>query len=185
MSPAQLSKWLRKTPQPATIVIDDGKRLDVGNRKWTEVARSIEAIGANKLTAVDGQGNIIRAIVIDDSESDDGGGGKSELQGDLQALSKIVADAYEKGTQAPAKLLDAAMTFIERQGQRLVAQDREIERLRLINARQAAEIMQLKSIPVSEGDEDGGIMGALMQGVMQGQLAAAPAEAIANGRVRK
>lgn len=173
MNLAQISKWLRKTPQPATIVVDEGKRIDVGTRggRWTEVARSIEALGATKLQALDGQGNVLRAITLDDDEREEGG--KSELQGDLQALSKIVADAYEKGTQAPQKLLESAMTFIERQGQRLVVQDREIERLRNINARLTAEIMQLKAVPAS--DDEGGLVGALMQGMIQGQLGGAGA----------
>lgn len=183
MQIAQLSKWLRKTPQPATIVVDDGKRIDVGTRggRWTEVARSIMALGASKLTALDGQGNVIRAIVMEDDSEDESS--KTELQGDLQALAKIIADAYEKGTQAPSKLLDSAMMFIERQGQRLVAQDREIERLRSINARLSAEIMQLKSIPAGD-DEDGGIVGALMQGVMQAQAREVVAEQ-PNGKGRK
>jgi hypothetical protein len=176
MNLAQLSKWLRKTPQPATIVLDGAKRLTVGpgGAKWTELARSIEAAGATKLEALDGQGNLVRAVTIEDENEP--ADRPTELQSDLQVLSKIIADAYEKGTLAPSKLLDSAMTFIERQGQRLVAQDREIERLRSINARLSAEIMQLKAIPMHDEDSDGGIMGALIQGALQGQLAAGAAD---------
>lgn len=172
MNVATISKWLRKTPQPAAVVVDDTKKIDVPNKggRWTEIARTIEALGASKLTALDGQGNVIRALTI--SEDDDAPESKTELQSDLQALSKIIADAYEKGTQAPSKLMESAMTFIERQGQRLVAQDREIERLRALNARLSAEIMQLKSLPI-EAEGDDGILTAVIQGMAQGQMAAA------------
>lgn len=169
MNLSQISKWLRKTPQPATILIDDSKRIDVGTRggRWTEVARSIVALNASKLTALDGQGSVLRAIEIDDGSGDDETS-KVEGASDLQVFAKLVAEAYEKGTQAPAKLMQSAMEFIERQGQRLVAQDREIERLRTINARLSAEIMQLKALPPGP-DEESGIVGALMQGVLQAQ----------------
>jgi len=169
---SELSKWLRRTPQPV-IVVADTKRIDVGTKggKWGEIARTIESIGATKIECLDAAGNIIRAKTVDDGSDNDEK--KTDLQSDLQALSKIVADAYEKGTKAPAQLLESAMTFIERQGNRLVAQDREIERLRAINGRLSAEILALKAMPGEDGEE--GLMGALMQGMLQGQNSAEPA----------
>jgi len=155
------------------IVVADTKRIDVGTKggKWGEIARTIESIGATKIECLDAAGNIIRAKTVDDGSDNDEK--KTDLQSDLQALSKIVADAYEKGTKAPAQLLESAMTFIERQGNRLVAQDREIERLRAINGRLSAEILALKAMPGEDGEE--GLMGALMQGMLQGQNSAEPA----------
>jgi hypothetical protein len=182
----QISKWLRKTPQPASIVIDDGRKVDVGNKggRWTEVARTIEAMNATKLTALDSKGDVIRAIVMDGESEDESDVAKVKGESDLQVFAKLVADAYEKGTQAPAKLLDSAMTFIERQGQRLVAQDREIERLRMINSKLSAELLQLKALPPEiEGGEDGGIVNALIQGALMGQQQAAQTEApVTNGK---
>ena len=172
MNLSELSKWLRRTPQPV-IVVADTKRIDVGTKggKWGEIARTIESIGATKLECLDGAGNIIRAKTLSDGAEEDEK--KTELQSDLHALSKIIAEAYEKGTKAPAQLLESAMTFIERQGNRLVAQDREIERLRAINGKLSAEILALKALPGEEGDESG-IMGALMQGVLQASQSAEP-----------
>lgn len=165
MNLAELSKWLRRTPQPV-IVVADTKRIDVGTKggKWGDIARTIESIGATKIECLDAKDQIIRAKTLDDgSDADEK---KTELQSDLHALSKIIAEAYEKGTKAPAQLLESAMTFIERQGNRLVAQDREIERLRQVNGRLSAEILALKALPGEEG-EDGGIVGSLIQGMLQ------------------
>lgn len=109
MNTAQISKWLRKTPQPATIVIDDGKKVDVGSKggRWTEVARTIEAMGATKLTALDSKGDVIRAIVMDDDESEDKQGKHEQHRAgcptcgvDLNGFASILADAYDKGARA-------------------------------------------------------------------------------------
>lgn len=175
MNLSQLAKWLRRTPQPKAVLAD-GKRIEVGTggNKWAEMHRSLQALGATKIECLDPNGNLIRAITLEDGDDAEGGDKKTELQSDLHALSKIIADAYEKGTKAPALLLESAMSFIERQSQRLVAQDREIERLRGLNARMSAEILQLKALPPEGDGAEGGILSAIAQGFLQSQGENAP-----------
>jgi len=165
MAAFNLSRWLRKTPQPVQIDAD-GKRVEVPKhgRNWQEVTRTIEALGATKLSALDGQGAILRSVDL--SEDDDGKAQSPELS-DVQCFAKLIAEAYEKGTKSYAPLLESAMSFIERQGQRLASMEREIEKLRAHGAKLQAELLAVSAAPPQS--DDGGIMAGLVQGMLAGQ----------------
>ena len=108
MNTSQISKWLRKTPQPAIVVVDDGKRIDVGSKggKWTEVARTIEAMGATKLTALDSKGDVIRALIMDDDSEPEEKAKHEHRSGcphcgvDLNGFAMLISEAYVKGSTA-------------------------------------------------------------------------------------
>lgn len=158
--------WLRKTPRPHTVLADE-RRIDVGNTpgKWLNLVRTIESLSATKITCLDSAGNVIRAITLDEDEDVTT---KTE-ESELQTFARLVADAYEKGSKSYAPLLDNAMQFIERQGQRLAAMEREIERLRMHAAKLQAELLAATAtVPV----EDESLTAALITGMMQGAGAA-------------
>jgi len=168
-----LSAWLRKTPQPHFVRLDGDKKIEVPHgkgSKWRDVIRTIEALGGSKVEALDAQGSIIRATQLDEDEPEKKG--ETPLAvcetcgGSLNHFASLLADGYEKGAKGGEPLLMRAMEFIERQAQRLSAADREIDKLRAINARQTAEIMMLKNAPAGASDE-GGVMQAMLAGVLQ------------------
>lgn len=61
--------WLRAHPRPKAIRVDGAKIVTITNRpnKWADAHQAIETLGATKLEALDGQGNVLRAT---DLESD-------------------------------------------------------------------------------------------------------------------
>ena len=125
----------------------------------------------NKLTALDGKGNVIRSIVLD--SDDDRPSAASPDMSDLQCFAKLLAEGYDKGSKASQPLVDHAMQFVERQSVRLAKAESEIERLRAHIHKLNLHVAELSQAPAAP--EDGGIMGALMTGVLQaGQLIVPP-----------
>jgi hypothetical protein len=152
-----LTYWLRKTPQPATILADD-KRIDVPKnaRAWRDLTATLEALEPSKLTALDGQGNVIRSIVL---EADEDKAPPSPEMTDVQLFARLLADAYEKGSRANQPVIDSAMQFVERQGVRLQKAEAEIERLR---AHIHKLTMQLGEFSGAAPAAEDSLMGAIM-----------------------
>ena len=161
-----LRTWLRRNPQPSAVLADD-KRVEVpkGSRPWHELEATIVAMGPAKITLLDGTGSILRVkdLTTDPSPESE----PTAVGSDLQTLAKLLADAYEKGAKSYAPLLDNAMAFIERQGQRLASMERDIERLRTLNAKLQADLLIEQSLPEDTGE--GGLTNALLAGVLQAQ----------------
>lgn len=159
-----LTYWLRKTPQPVSILADD-KRIEVPKnaRAWKDLTATIKSLEPSKLTCLDGQGNVIRSIVLE-SEDDKAGTASPEMS-DLQLFAKLLAEGYEHGMKANQPIINSAMEFVERQGVRLAKAESEIERLRLHIHKQNLQIAELSSAPAPAGDES--IMGAMIAGALQ------------------
>lgn len=160
-----ITYWLRKSPRPVAIMADD-KRIEVPNnsRAWKDLTATIKAMEPSKLTCLDGQGNVIRSVVLENE--DDSKSSASAEMSDLQCFAKLLAEGYEHGMKANQPIIDSAMQFVERQSVRLARTESEIERLRAHIHKQNIQIAELSHAPVSTGDE-GGIMGALIQGALQ------------------
>lgn len=164
-----ITYWLRKTPQPTAILADD-KRIEVprNGRAWRDLTATIKAMEPSKLTCLDGQGNVIRSIVLE-SEDDKPVTASAEMS-DLQLFAKLLAEGYEKGMTANQPIIDNAMQFVERQGVRLAKAEGEIERLRAHIHKQNLEISRLCNLPPPAAD-DGGILGSIVAGIAQSQAA--------------
>jgi hypothetical protein len=149
----------------------DDKRIDVQRtaRAYRDLEATILSLAPSRLTLLDATGTVLRAKDMTESEAVDDA--KSPEGTDLQVLAKLLAEAYEKGTKSYAPLLEASMSFIERQGQRLAQMERDIERLRLHNAKLQAELLAATAAPQAE-ESDGGIMGSLVAGMLQAQSGA-------------
>jgi hypothetical protein len=168
-----LNHWLRKTPQPVTVLADD-KTITVpkNGRAWKDLTKTIEALDPTKLTCLDGKGEVIRSIVLEDKDD------KSETtpeMSDTQLYAKLIAEAYDKGSRVNAPLIEQIMIFLERQSQSLAKAHADIEKLRHENHRLRAQILELSAQPEAS---DGGILGELAAAVMQGQADAAASAAI-------
>lgn len=164
-----LTYWLRKTPQPVSILAmtDSGeKKIEVPRnaRAWKDLTATIKAMEPSKLTCLDGQGNVIRSVVL---ESEDDKPSASPEMSDLQLFAKLLAEGYEHGMKANQPIIDSAMQFVERQGVRLAKAEGEIERLRAHIHKQNIQIAELSAAPAPAADDS--IMGALVAGALQQQ----------------
>ena len=167
-----ITYWLRKTPRPVAVMADE-KRIEVPNnsRAWKDLTATIKAMEPSKLTCLDGQGNVIRSVVL---ESDEDKPSASPEMSDLQLFAKLLAEGYEHGMKANQPIIDSAMQFVERQGVRLAKAETEIERLRAHIHKQNIQIAELAN--VAAPSEDGGILGALVQGAIQSGVLTPPAQ---------
>ncbi len=175
MAKFNLNQWLRKTPQPVAILADD-RRVEVPKhgRSWKELTTTIEAMAPEKLVALDGQGDVIRSVILD---QDAVSAAPSPEFSDVQLFAKLIAEAYEKGTKSYEPLLNNAMQFVERQGQRLSKAESEIERLRNHIHKLTQQLAELAGQPIEAEGES--VFGILASAIAQKQLAD---QAKGNGR---
>jgi hypothetical protein len=170
-----LTTWLRQSPHPHTVRAD-GQIVQIGNggRKWSNLAATIESLGATRVECLDTKGEVIRATSLDDDAPAPGVSSKASTDlSAVQCFARLIAEAYEKGTKSYAPLLDSAMQFVENQSQRLAKAEAEIERLRIVCAKLRAELAQA-SVAAPEDD-------SMIGGVIQGLLAAQTGAAAPNG----
>jgi hypothetical protein len=181
-----ITYWLRKSPQPVWVMADD-KKIEVPKnaRAYKDLTATIKAMEPAKLTCLDAAGNVIRSVALE-TEDEKPANATPEMS-DLQLFAKLLAEGYEHGRKANQPIIDSAMQFVERQGQRLAKAEAEIERLRTHIFKLNGQIAELSSTPAPAGDES--IMGAMLAGALQSQMpgAAAPAAitALKNGTVKK
>jgi len=182
-----LTYWLRKSPQPHTVLVDD-KRVEVPKnaRAYKDLTATIKALEPSKLTCLDAKGDVIRSVVLESESDDDKTASASPEMSDLQLFAKLLAEGYEHGRKANQPIIDSAMQFVERQGVRLAKAEGEIERLRAHIHKLNLQIAEISSAPPpAEGDS---IMGALVAGALQSQMpGAAPSgvTALKNGGQKK
>lgn len=177
-----LRNWLKKTPRPVAVLADE-KRIEVprNTRAINDLLATIEAMEPSKLTCLDANGNVIRSINLDADEPAAANGGAaagavvSPEMTDLQYFARLLADAYENGRKGNQPLFDQAMTFVERNSERLAAADREIERLRSHNARLHQQVLELSIVPAPEAlpAESDSILSAMLAGAVQRGLGGA------------
>jgi len=112
-SPASIRAWLRRSPQPASLLIEteegDEKRIrisDDARNRWKSAVESVHAAGAVKVQALDEEGTILRAIRLESEEA----------QEDPHEAMQRQADEYEKRLSKERR--DNAM-MLDRYGDRL------------------------------------------------------------------
>lgn len=177
--------WLRKMPQPSAVLADD-KRVEVGKngRAWRDLAATIKSLEPSKLTALDGQGNILRVVVLEESDAGDDKPQPSPEMTDVQLFAKLLAEAYDRGASKMQPIVDSAMSFVERGGQRLAKAESDNERLRAHIHKLNMQIAELTGASAAAGDGDDSVIGALVAGAMQA-AAKQPLAVVANGKGAK
>jgi len=163
-----VSYWLKKTPRPAFVLADD-KKIEVPRnaRAIRDLCETIKALDPDKLTCLNEKGDVIRSVDLSDDAPEVSATPLTAEQSDLQLFARLLAEGYEHGRKANQPIIDSAMTFVTNISARLAQAEREIDRLRNVNHKQALQIADLTNLPVATDTGDGGIMGALMQGVLQ------------------
>lgn len=167
-----LTYWLRKTPQPVAVLADD-KRIEVprNGRAWRDLTQTIKALEPTKLTCLAGDGTVIRSIVLEHESDDDGAATASPEMTDVQLFAKLLAEAYDKASSKMQPIVDSAMAFVERGGTRLAKAEAENDRLRAHIHKLNLQIGELTQAPVAAPTDEGGILGSLVAGAMQGLAA--------------
>lgn len=168
-----LRHWLKKTPRPVAVLADS-QRIDVPNnhRAINDLIATIQALDPSKLTCLDAEGKVIRSIRLDEDEDKPVVAPASPEMTDLQFFAQLLAEGYDRGARSNQPLVDRAMDFVERNSARLAAAEREIERLRAHNNTLHKQILEMSIVPApAPASADEGIVGSLIAGVMQGQLA--------------
>lgn len=187
--PTKIAQFLRKSPRPVKIMADDRTiPVPTGGRVWPSIYNTIVVVKPSKLQAIDAEGNIIRALDLEMEQDDESGDDKSPEMSDLQFFGKLLDGAYDKAGTHHAKIIAEAMKFIEQQSGRLIAADKEIDRLRVENAKLRRELAEIVAGP-QEGEAPGGFMGAIISGALASpagqalvaQAIGAPAPAKTNG----
>ena len=165
-----LTYWLRKTPRPSAILADD-KRIEVpkNGRAWRDLTATIQAMEPSKLTCLDDKDNVIRSMVLE-SEEEKSAPASPEMS-DLQLFAKLLAEAYDKASSKMQPIVDSAMAFVERGGQRLAKAESENDRLRSHINKLNLQISDLSSAPVAPEAGEQSLVGALMAGALQGAAA--------------
>lgn len=163
-----LGAWLRKTPQPHSIDVD-GKKVTIGNGggKWRDAVRTIETLKGEKITALDSAGNVIRAFTIEDEEEETARG--PAPTSDIQVFAGLIADAYQRGHTTQQPMITQSLEYVERISARLVAAERECDRLRHVNMQLQRQILEMSAEGAAPG-EGSNIIEALMQGAAAAAL---------------
>jgi hypothetical protein len=166
--PVRVSQFFRKMPRPVKIVADDKHEIPVpnGGRVWPDIWRTLSVIKPEKLTAYDADNKLLRALDMEKVGADeDESGDKSDDMSDLQFFGKLLDGAYDKAGNNYAKIIAEAMKFIEQQSGRLIAADRELDRLRQENAKLRRELAEIVSGPAAD-EAPGGFVGAMIHGAL-------------------
>ena len=184
-----LNYWLRKTPQPVTVMaMCDGidRKIDVPKnaRAWRDLTETIKSLDPQKITCLDKDGSVIRAHVFE-SESDDEKPSLTPEMSDVQLFAKLIAEAYDKASGKMQPIVDSAMAFVERGGQRLAKAEAENDRLRNVIGKLHLQIAELSGQAAPPAEES--VLGALAAGVIQGMSAQpqAPLQAVPKQGVKK
>lgn len=170
--PFNLHHWLKKTPQPVTVVADD-KRISVPRnaRAYRDLTQTILALEPSKLSCLDKDDQVIRSIVLENEEVPPPAPVTQE-QSDLQLFARLLSEAYDKGSRSNQPLVDRAMEFVERNSERLARADAENDRLRGVINKLNLRIAELSAQTMPDSAEGGGIVEAMMQGVLAAQQGA-------------
>ena len=186
MSKFNLNNWVRKSPQPTTILADEHRiNASGGGRQWRDMVRTIEGLSPKKLTALDNKGAILRAIDLDKEADEEeakpsvtsGGGVNSDNE--LIVFASLLEKAYDKASTAAQPLINNSLDFVERLSNRLSKAEMEIERLRNHNNRLIQQINELQLLPVPGEDGEGNLLMSFAQGMMQSQQTAATPRVVA------
>lgn len=85
-----VKSWLRKQPQPHSVVCDGRKVLvATGPRKWAETAETIASLGTTRLEALSEDGTTLRVVELEAGEAAPAEDKGSKAGPDLAGLSKL------------------------------------------------------------------------------------------------
>jgi hypothetical protein len=120
-----LRSWLRREPQPDSILADD-QRIEIPDspRKWAELTETITALAPQKIVALGPKGQTLRAFILDENAVLDDAekpGKPTALQSDLVAVAKLLADAHRAGADTMRSAMEEHTKLVRLLADRLGA----------------------------------------------------------------
>lgn len=178
-----LRSWIISAPRPDAVrcVGTDGQthtlEIKQHGQRWIDVARSICALGPDLVEALDGKGNVLRAVRAEELEpeaeeerDDDTIEVSDPNSAQLVIFARLLADAYKDSREFTATAFDKLGTLFESTQKRAEALQRTVEAL------------MRRRIVVDEPDEPSAASTfeqELLSGILQGQQQGALDKAIA------
>lgn len=113
MSATPLRRWLRRHPQPARLRVD-GRDVAVasGANQWAVTEESVLALNPSRVEALDANGVMLRATVLDgSSDTDDAKPAAAAPESELAMLARLIGEAHDAGARRHAEAY--ALAFAE------------------------------------------------------------------------
>lgn len=190
-----LKSWLRRTPQPASLVCD-GKKVAVGegSRKWVDLVDTIVSLGTTRLEAVAPDGTILRVVELAGGEID-----QEEKQtpaaANLTALSKmselaqlaqIIGDVGDRSAARHEAAYKLAFEEFGKINSAILDRLTAMEQSWIMSLNTIAELkMQVADVVAdarSESEGNGGLVTSLLGAAMGGMGETPGAGAKPNGK---
>ena len=160
MTPAQLRSWLRRSPVPAQVRAD-GRVLQIPETpyRWSELASSIEALGASRVECLAADGSVIRAASMEDPDSDRPDPAEVAAAREERAerdrvreaveIARVVAESSERATrqhaETYARVLERYEGLVSLVVQRLTSLERAYHSALLQTARAQSEAILVRA----------------------------------------
>lgn len=181
---SRLHSWLRRSPMPAAVRCDAKKTIAVGTNsktRWRDVMISIDAVGANLLEALDAEGNVLRAMVLEDEDEDEHAKPTEEpkaVNGEHRdvAIARLVLEATDRGALRNADAYKAGFDKLSHLVEMLLQRTTALEGIwqRTLENRAA----ELETQPEAEG----GGLEAMLASVLPGLVARNTKPAVADAK---
>lgn len=171
----KLANWLRKLPRPVAILAD-GQRLDVGKSpSWTELASTVEAMNVARVTLLGPRDAVLRARALDDGAAP-ALPASPELP-DVQVFARLLAEAYANGAKATEtayqRIFEENTKLVRLLAERLGALEAAWQKSLSTHARLVMDVAEARADAAdaaAETADGGGLGGALLQGMLAGQV---------------
>lgn len=171
-----LQSWLRRKPQPHTVVCGEQRiAIGLGRRRWADAIAAIWSTTAPQIVAVDSKNCVLRVCErsdIDDAPETEEESEVTEQQKELAQIAQIVADAYstahEHARETSARGYELLARFAELSFSRLAAIERAYAQL--LNAHAKA----IDTETGGDGALDGAMAGVIGRAIAGGIGATKP-----------
>lgn len=181
-------RFLKEVPQPAALRLDenDKKTIKISKQRscWSEAEKTVLAMDATIVEALDGQGNMLRAFRLKEDAAEPEKPPQAETwpnapEAQMAQIITAACDraasrheaAYRMSFERLSAMFEATVSRMEDAMQRAAAAEARLERER----RQWLEA-QLKAAGAPDDGEDttfNGLLGALVSGVVEKRMAEA------------
>lgn len=190
MTPAQLRHWLRRSPVPVRVRAD-GRELAIPetSSRWSDLAASIEALGASRVECLGPEGQVLRACSLDPEgpEPPDPAEvaaareerAERDRVRDAVEVARIVADASERAVrlhaETYARILERYEALVGLSVQRLGVMERGYHQAMLATARAQSDAILARAEADASTSSGGDGLAPILAALAPALLSATPA----------
>lgn len=183
---AKIRFWLLQHPRAHSLVVQTGKErtpITCKDQSWAKLSQTLEAMGGDRVEALDSDGKLIRATRLADLEDDDekpatAAGPQTgvvvgvhdaetvrfeQVARLLAAANDRVAEAYRHATEISFAKMVELMNIMARRGESLERSLATTERLLRRQAEDLIADAEEKAAAAAEADGAGGLVTQMVQ----------------------